>query len=110
VLAILRRKLSGLPMSAPDKNHIHHMVLRSLGTVKKAVLTLYALDLAFVIMGVGLAATVAVGGARYLLVYGVAIVVFGMVGTMATKSALRHRWMLQASERPDEEVDPDDSD
>ena len=31
LLAILRRKLSGLPMSAPDKNHIHHMALRSLG-------------------------------------------------------------------------------
>lgn len=98
VLAILRRKLSGLPMSAPDKNHIHHMTLRSLGSVKKAVFALYALDLAFVAMGVGLAATVAIGGARYLLVYGVAIVVFGMVGTMATKAALRQRWMMQLQE------------
>ncbi len=99
VLAIIRRKLAGLPLSAPDKNHIHHMAMRSLGSVKKAVFTLYALDLAFVAMGVGLAATVAIGGARYLLVYGVAIVVFGMVGTMATKSALRQRWMLQLTER-----------
>ena len=98
LLAILRRKLSGLPMSAPDKNHIHHMALRSLGSVKKAVLSLYALDTAFVAMGVGLAATVAIGGARYLLVYGVATVVFGMVGTMATKAALRQRWMKQLQE------------
>ncbi len=99
ILAILRRKLAGLPMSAPDKNHIHHMVLRSLGSVKKAVLVLYALDTAFVLMGVGLAATVAIGGARYLLVYGVAILVFGMVGTVATKAALRQRWMQQLIEK-----------
>lgn len=98
LLAILRRKLTGMPMSQPDKNHIHHMALRSLGSVKKAVLALYALDAAFVLMGVGLAATVAIGGARFLLVYGVAIVVFGMVGTMATKAALRQRWMKQLQE------------
>ena len=98
LLAILRRKLTGTPLSQPDKNHIHHMALRSLGSVKKAVLALYALDAAFVLMGVGLAATVAIGGARFLLVYGVAIVVFGMVGTMATKAALRQRWMKQLQE------------
>ena len=38
LLAILRRKLAGLPMSEPDKNHIHHMFLRGFGgNVKKAV-------------------------------------------------------------------------
>ena len=41
LLAILRRKLSGLPMSAADNNHIHHMVLRSTGSVPKSVLYLY---------------------------------------------------------------------
>lgn len=96
VLAIVRRKLAGLPMSAPDKNHIHHMMLRGTsGNVKKAVLCLYGLNAAFVAVGVGLAATVALGGARYLLAYGVAILIFGFVGAVAIKTALRHRWALQ---------------
>ena len=98
VLAIVRRKLAGLPMSAPDKNHIHHMVLRGTGgNVKKAVLCLYGLNTAFVAVGVGLAATVALGGARYLLAYGVAILIFGFVGAVAIKTALRHRWSLQVA-------------
>ncbi|MAH65086.1 MAG: hypothetical protein CMJ27_05820 [Phycisphaerae bacterium] len=98
VLAILRRKLAGLPMSVPDRNHIHHILLRSFKSVKKAVVVLYLIDLVFVLIGVGLAAAVAFGFARYLLVYGVAIVFFGLVGATATKAALRHRWMMQASE------------
>ncbi len=99
VLAIIRRKLAGLPISAPDRNHIHHLTMRFFnGGVKRAVLTLYALDAVFVLIGVGLVATIASGVARYLLVYGVAIIFFGMVGTMAIKAALRHRWMAQLQE------------
>ena len=104
VLAIVRRKLAGLPMSAPDKNHIHHMMLRGTsGNVKKAVLCLYALNTAFVAIGVGLAATVAIGGARYLLTYGVAILIFGFVGAVAIKTALRHRWSLQLGSEAEED-------
>jgi UDP-N-acetylmuramyl pentapeptide phosphotransferase/UDP-N-acetylglucosamine-1-phosphate transferase len=95
VLAIIRRKLAGLPLSAPDRNHIHHLTLRFFGGVKRAVVALYALDTVFVVLGVGLVATVASGVARYLLVYGVATIFFGMVGTMAIKAALRQRWMAQ---------------
>lgn len=104
LLAILRRKLAGLPMSAPDKNHIHHMFLRAFGgNVKKAVTALYGLNAIFVLLGVGLAATVALGGARYLLAYGTAILIFGFVGAVAMKTALRNRWELQAREpQPDE--------
>ena len=104
VLAIVRRKLAGLPMSAPDKNHIHHMMLRGTsGNVKKAVFCLYALNTAFVAIGVGLAATVAIGGARYLLAYGVAILIFGFVGAVAIKTALRHRWSLQLGSEAEED-------
>ena len=106
VLAIIRRKLAGLPLSAPDRNHIHHLTLRFFGGVKRAVLTLYALDLVFALLGVGLVATVAFGVARYLLVYGVAIIFFGVVGTMAIKAALRQRWMAQLqAAHPDESSD-----
>jgi UDP-GlcNAc:undecaprenyl-phosphate GlcNAc-1-phosphate transferase len=99
LLAILRRKLAGLPMSEPDKNHIHHMFLRGFGgNVKKAVVALYGLNAVFVFVGVSLAATVALGGARYLLAYGTAILIFGFVGAVALKIGLRQRWANQASE------------
>jgi UDP-N-acetylmuramyl pentapeptide phosphotransferase/UDP-N-acetylglucosamine-1-phosphate transferase len=98
VLAILRRKLAGVPMSVADRNHIHHILLRSFGSVKKAVLVLYAINVVFVLLGVGLAAAVAFGSARYLLVYGVATIFFGLVGAAALKAGLRHRWMMQTME------------
>lgn len=98
VLAILRRKLAGVPMSVADRNHIHHILLRSFGSVKKAVLVLYAINVVFVLLGVGLAAAVAFGSARYLLVYGVATIFFGLVGAAALKAGLRHRWMVQTME------------
>jgi UDP-GlcNAc:undecaprenyl-phosphate GlcNAc-1-phosphate transferase len=100
VLAIIRRKLSGVPMSQADKNHIHHMFLRGFGgNVKKAVFALYALNAVFVLVGVGLALTVAMGGARYLLAYGTAILIFGFVGAVALKTGLRQRWAMQASDQ-----------
>ena len=99
LLAILRRKLAGLPMSEADKNHIHHMFLRGFGgNVKKAVFALYGLNAIFVFVGVSLAATVALGGARYLLAYGTAILIFGFVGAVALKIGLRQRWAIQASD------------
>lgn len=99
LLAILRRKLAGLPMSEADKNHIHHMFLRWFdGNVKKAVFALYALNAVFVTVGIGLAVTVAIGGARYLLAYGTAILMFGFVGAVALKTGLRQRWEMQAEE------------
>ena len=85
-------------MSVADRNHIHHILLRSFGSVKKAVLVLYAINVVFVLLGVGLAAAVAFGSARYLLVYGVATIFFGLVGAAALKAGLRHRWMMQTME------------
>ncbi len=98
VLAIIRRKIAGVPMSVADRNHIHHILLRSFGSVKKAVLVLYVINIVFVLLGVGLAAAVAFGFARYLLVYGVATIFFGLVGAAALKAGLRHRWMMQTLE------------
>ena len=85
-------------MSVADRNLIHHILLRSFGSVKKAVLVLYAINVVFVLLGVGLAAAVAFGSARYLLVYGVATIFFGIVGAAALKAGLRHRWMMQTME------------
>ena len=58
---------------------------------------LYGLNILFGLLGVGLAFTVAYGNARYLLVYGAAIIVFGFIGAFAVKTALRDRWLMQGS-------------
>lgn len=50
-LAIVRRKMAGKRLSDPDSDHLHHMLKRALG-VKGAVLTLYAIGLAFGTLGV----------------------------------------------------------
>lgn len=95
LLAIVRRKLAGLPMSAPDHNHIHHMVLRATGSVKRAVVLLYGLTAAFVALGVTLVILGLEKEIRILAIYGVAIIVFCFVAAVALKMALRHRWVAE---------------
>ena len=106
-LAIVRRKLAGLPMSAPDANHIHHLLKRAFdGRVKSAVLALYAIALIFAILGVMLGLLAIDQVVRLRVVYAVVIVVFGGFGAMALKIALRSRWAseLAAAEQRDESV------
>ena len=106
-LAIVRRKLAGLPMSAPDANHIHHLLKRAFdGRVKSAVLALYAIALIFAILGVALGVLAIDQVVRLRVVYAVVIVVFGGFGAIALKIALRSRWAseLAAAEQRDESV------
>ncbi len=92
-LAIVRRKLAGLPMSAPDANHIHHLLKRAFnGRVKLAVLTLYLMAAAFAFLGVALGALAIDQVVRLRVVYAVVIVLFGGFGAFALKVALRSRW------------------
>ena len=93
LLAIIRRKLSGLPMSAPDDGHIHHMVLRSLGTVKRAVFTLYGLSTIFMLLGILLAALYTYKFVQGRVVYGVFLVLFSFISALAIKGARRGQWM-----------------
>jgi UDP-GlcNAc:undecaprenyl-phosphate GlcNAc-1-phosphate transferase len=51
VLAILRRGLRGLPIFRPDRKHIHHRLLESGFSRRKAVLSLYAVTLVFLLLG-----------------------------------------------------------
>lgn len=102
-LAILRRKLAGVPMSTADANHIHHIAKRELGGVKKAVLALYAISIAFAILGVLLGALAIEQVVRLRILYAVSTVLFGAIGAVALKVALRSRWQMQesaASEAP----------
>jgi len=50
-LAILRRGLRGLPIFRPDRRHIHHRLLEMGFSRRKAVLSLYAITLVFLLMG-----------------------------------------------------------
>lgn len=91
VLAIIRRKLSGAPMSEADDQHIHHQLKRTLGGVKRAVFALYGISLAFAVLGVSLAALVMTTQLRVRALYAIALVLFSFVGVIAAKSAHRGR-------------------
>ncbi|MFK7788122.1 MAG: glycosyltransferase family 4 protein [Phycisphaeraceae bacterium] len=53
-LSIVRRKLSGRPIFAPDSMHMHHMFRRCGLSVKKSVFCMYAMGLIFSITGFSL--------------------------------------------------------
>ncbi|MEY5032844.1 MAG: hypothetical protein RL354_1875 [Planctomycetota bacterium] len=94
-LAILRRKLAGVPMSTADANHIHHIAKRSLGGVKRAVVALYGMSIAFGLIGIVLGALAIEQIVRLRIVYAASIVLFGAIGAVGLKLALRSRWVAQ---------------
>ncbi|MEM9413875.1 MAG: MraY family glycosyltransferase [Planctomycetota bacterium] len=51
-LSIVRRKLQGKPIFAPDAMHIHHMFRRSGLSVKQAVFAMYSIAFVFAALGV----------------------------------------------------------
>ncbi|MFK7960045.1 MAG: glycosyltransferase family 4 protein [Phycisphaerales bacterium] len=89
MLAIVRRRLAGVSMSAADDQHIHHQVRRGMGSVRRAVLVLYSISAVFSLVGVLLVALV-LADVRARAIYAVAIVLFGFIGVLALKSA-RHQ-------------------
>ena len=50
--AIIRRKLRGLPMSAPDAQHIHHLLRKRGLSVRQAVMVMYGVTGCFTLLGV----------------------------------------------------------
>ena len=98
-LAIIRRKLSGRSMSAADDQHIHHQLKRSLGGVKRAVFALYGITLAFMIVGVTLAALVMRTGLRVRVIYAIALVLFGFIGVIAIKMGRRQQYILGKTQK-----------
>ena len=82
VLAIIRRKLSGKPMSAADDQHLHHMLKRALG-VKGAALSIYGFGIVFAALGVWLTF------GRVRVVFTIAMVLFAFIGVTAVKIARR---------------------
>lgn len=105
-LAIIRRKLAGTAMSAADDQHLHHQLKRALGGVRRAVLALYTLSFMFAVLGVVLAVLVIKTQVRVRVIYAIAIVIFGMVGAVAVKSARNKQRAAARAEAETAETQP----
>ena len=98
LLAIIRRKLAGLPMSAADSGHIHHMLLRYFkGNVRRSVLTLYFLTSLFALFGIMLSYLFIYQVVQGRFVYAAFLVVFSFICVLAIKAALKKQWESAAS-------------
>ncbi len=91
LLAIIRRKMAGKPMSAPDSNHIHHIIKRRLTSVKLTVLTLYGVSFLFCVLGVSLAWAHITGAIGAWIIYLVAILIFGGICSISLHAAHKHQ-------------------
>lgn len=90
-LAIVRRKMEGKPISAPDDQHLHHMLKRALG-VKGAVFALYGIAVTFATLGASITLVRARG------VYFLALLLASYVGVTAIKIARKRAIEHQAAE------------
>ena len=90
LLAIIRRKMAGKPMSEPDSNHIHHIIKRRLGGVKTTVLSLYGISSVFCLLGVVLVWAHISEAIRSWVIYVVAMVIFGGISMLALRAARQH--------------------
>ena len=52
LLAILRRLINHKPISAPDKNHLHHQLLNMKFSQRKTVLIIYGVDILFAVASI----------------------------------------------------------
>ena len=98
MLAIFRRVLAGESLSTADDQHIHHQLRRTLGTVKRAVLSLYAISVVFALIGVALAALAMKTDLRVRVIYAIALVFYSWIAVVAVKEA-RRKQFLAATKR-----------
>ena len=101
LLAIIRRKIAGRPLSSADHNHIHHQMKRALHTVKRAVFALYGITFMFAGLGATVAAVTLLTRTRALVIFALAFIAFGFVSAVAIKIAALGRWDEQARAIPE---------
>lgn len=89
-LSIVRRKLSGRPIFAPDSMHMHHMFRRCGLSVKQSVFSMYALGLIFSIIGFSLV--------YFSLRWSMALAAFGIFFLIILIVGYRVSVSLQATE------------
>ncbi len=71
-LAIVRRKAAGMPILAPDNQHLHHLLRRAGLSVKQSVGVMYALATLFAVLGV----TMVLGEVRWRYVLAVTLALY----------------------------------
>jgi len=81
-LAMIRRKIRGQSMFAPDAQHIHHLLRKRGLSVKKAVAVMYGLALIFATLGVSMIAL----DLRWRNVLVVFVVLYGFIMVTAFKA------------------------
>lgn len=91
VLAIVRRRIQGQRMWDPDAHHMHHVFKRKFGSVKSAVLAIYAMGICFASLGVVLGWLSLSGTIDRKLIYIVFIAIFGVVGFIGIRMGLSQR-------------------
>ena len=99
ILAIVRRKVQGLPLSAPDASHLHHVLKAKLGGVKRAVLAVYGLEFCLASLGVILGSMVLWGDLRVLWIYVIFILVYGSVCVIGVKMGLAQKRIKLLAEK-----------
>jgi Na+-transporting methylmalonyl-CoA/oxaloacetate decarboxylase gamma subunit len=107
-LAIIRRRRAGVPFSTPDANHLHHRVKRSMdGSVRKAVIALYGMELGLCILGLAVGSYLLFEGGRllwpfvFLVLSFLALLAYAMRGVGAAPTVVR-----RAAPRPVTSVPP----
>jgi UDP-GlcNAc:undecaprenyl-phosphate GlcNAc-1-phosphate transferase len=90
-LAFARRYLNGRPLFSPDRHHVHHQIQHRGYSVTQTVLIVYAITLAFVLLG----AVIVFIRVRYAVA--VYIVVFGGILVTAVKAGLVHERLRVAN-------------
>ncbi len=91
MLAIVRRRVQGQPMWDPDAHHMHHVFKRRLGSVKSAVLAIYAMGYCFAALGVLLGWLSLAGSIDRKWIYIVFIAIFTLVGFIGVRMGLGQR-------------------
>ena len=88
-LAIIRRRLNGTPISAPDANHLHHMLKRTRLGVLGAVFVLYGVSVIFALVAILLVFL------RARVVYALVLVLGGFIVVTGIKAARRKQRQVE---------------
>lgn len=98
-VAIVRRKLQGMPIFSPDNRHLHHQLIRTGMSVRQAVIVLYLMAFSFMVLGSAMIFM------RLRYVAAVFIVLFAFIVVMAWKVGHQQLRAIHASmhrpQRPD---------
>ena len=97
ILAICRRKVQGLSMSAPDARHLHHVLKSWLGGVKQAVLAIYGIEIVMATIGASLGILTLMGEVRMLVLYIVFIAIYSLMALIGVRMGISRRNKLSAT-------------